>query len=114
MMPTLSAPIDLPAPALAPPPRAPRCTIGLRHYRRRQVSITPTSAAIAGALDIYLEGRRSRDVLRMLFGLSILRSATTDQVNTALAARRGAGDPDAPDVRDPFEAEPPSLSVTIL
>lgn len=65
--------------------RAPRCRVGLRHYRRTTAPFAPSSSAVAGALDIYLEGRRRDDVLRMLFGLSVLRSATAEQVDAALA-----------------------------
>lgn len=68
-------------------PRAPRCTIGLRHYRNyhQPAAFTPTARAVTGALDIYLEGRRLDDARRMLFGLSVLRSATVGQVEAALA-----------------------------
>lgn len=68
---------------------ASRCTVSLSHYRsyRQPVAFEPTSAAVAGALDIYLGGRRDDDVLRMLFGLSIMRSATGAQVDAALTAR---------------------------
>lgn len=66
--------------------RAPRCRVSLRHYRRATAPFAPSSAAVVGALEIYLEGRHRDDVLRMLFGLSILRSATAAQVDAALTA----------------------------
>lgn len=67
--------------------RPPRCRVSLRHYRRATAPFVPSVAAIAGALDIYLDGRRHGDVLRMLFGLSVLRSAGADQMDAALTAR---------------------------
>jgi hypothetical protein len=70
--------------------RAPRCTIGLSRYRR-VVPYGPTPAALAGALDIYSEGRRGQDVLRMLFGLSILRSASPRELDAAIGARASLG-----------------------
>lgn len=66
--------------------RASRCRVSLRHYRRATAQFAPSSSAVAGALEIYLEGRRRDDVLRMLFGLSILRSGTAEQVDAALTA----------------------------
>lgn len=66
--------------------RVSRCRVSLRHYRRATAPFAPSSAAVAGALEIYLEGRLRDDVLRMLFGLSVLRSATTEQVDAALTA----------------------------
>lgn len=81
----VSPPVARPAQTVA---RIPRCTIGLRHYRhyREPAPFSPTLPAVHGALDIYLEGQRHDDVGRMLFGLSILRSASVGQVQAALAA----------------------------
>lgn len=76
--------------------RPPRCKVNLRHYRRATAPIAPSVAAVAGSLDIYLEGRRHDDVPRMLFGLSILRSATPAQVDAALTARHAAIGNEAP------------------
>jgi hypothetical protein len=60
--------------------------VGLRHYGRKTAgSYAPSASAVAGALAIYLEGRRHDDARQMLFGLSILRSATAEQVDTARA-----------------------------
>lgn len=87
------------APAAAPDvefERSPRCRIGLRHYRRPRAPFAPSPLAVAGALDIFLEGRFRDDVLRMLFGLSILQSATAEQADAALAARDVALDTDVP------------------
>lgn len=86
-----SAPVTEVTPALAGFGPVPRCTITLRHYRCRTEPYAPTAQAVTGALDIYAEGRRERDVLRMLFGLSILRSATAEQVDTAMGVRTGTG-----------------------
>lgn len=71
-----------------PVARIPRCTISPRHYRpyREPSPFSPTLPAVHGALDIYLEGQRQDDVARMLFGLSLLRSASVGQVQAALAA----------------------------
>lgn len=71
-------------------PQVQRCKVGLRHYRRAPAPLVPSVSAVAGALDIYLEGRLRDDVLRMLFGLSVLRSATMDQLDSALATRNVA------------------------
>ncbi len=66
-----------------------RCRIGLSHYRR-SLPWVPSAQALAGALDIYAEGKRHDDVGRMLFGLSILRHGTVQQLETALAGRSDA------------------------
>lgn len=76
--------------------------IGMRHYRRRTAPGVPSSSALAGALDIYAEGERNEDVLRMLFGLSILRDATAEQVDAALDARVAEGRAGALDLRASF------------
>lgn len=67
-----------------------RCRIGLRHYRR-PVPWAPSAQAVAGALDIYSEGRCRGDTLLMLFGLSILRSASAEQVEAAVAESDARG-----------------------
>jgi hypothetical protein len=46
--------------------------------------IMPTQQAIIGALDIYVEGRKRDCVPQMLAGFSVLRSATEEQVHTAM------------------------------
>jgi hypothetical protein len=46
--------------------------------------MTPTQRAINGALDIFVEGYRADDVWKMLFGLSVLSSATETQVHAAM------------------------------
>lgn len=65
------------------PARLSRCAISPRHYRRA-APFAPSPQAMAGALAIYQEGERHDDVRRMLFGLSILRSATEEQLETLL------------------------------
>jgi hypothetical protein len=76
--------------------RSPRCRVSLHHYRRATAPFAPSGLAVAGALEIYQEGRRHDDVRRMLFGLSVLRSATAEQVEAALAASNTAIGDDAP------------------
>ncbi len=50
----------------------------------RARAITPSQQAIDGALAIYAEGRGKGDERQMLFGLSVLRSATNEQLRTAM------------------------------
>jgi hypothetical protein len=76
--------------------RPPRCRVSLHHYRRATAPFAPSGLAVAGALEIYLEGRRHDDVRSMLFGLSVLRSATAEQVEAALAVSNAAVGDDAP------------------
>jgi len=57
-----------------------------------QYPITPSQHAANGALDLFVEGFRMDDVQQMLVGLSVLRSATAEQVNVAMISvhtRRG-------------------------
>jgi hypothetical protein len=59
--------------------------------------IAPGQAAVAGALDIYVEARGRDDVKQMLVGLTVLASATAAQIAAAVpvvAAARQLG-PDA-------------------
>jgi hypothetical protein len=46
--------------------------------------ITPSQQAINGALSIYVEGGRMEDIRQMLFGLSVLRHATEEQIRVAM------------------------------
>ncbi len=92
--------------SLGESPQLQRCRVGLRHYRRALAPLVPSGSAVVGALDIYLEGRLRDDVLRMLFGLSVLRCATVDQLDSALAARNVAISQRAP--------SPSITSATIL
>ena len=50
----------------------------------REHPITPTQQAANGALDIFVEGFRKDSATQMLFGLSVLRSATEAQVHAAM------------------------------
>lgn len=50
----------------------------------REYPITPSQQAINGALSIYVEGGKKDDVRQMLFGLSVLRHATADQIRIAM------------------------------
>lgn len=52
---------------------------------RLEHAIAPSQAAADGALDIFVEGCGKDDVRQMLVGLSVLRSATAGQVDTAIA-----------------------------
>ncbi|PAW63158.1 MAG: hypothetical protein B9S34_14800 [Opitutia bacterium Tous-C1TDCM] len=60
--------------------------------RHKLHSITPGQAAVNGALDIFVEGHGRSDVKQMLVGLTVLASATADQISAAVpivaAARR--------------------------
>jgi hypothetical protein len=52
----------------------------------REYAITPTQAATNGAMDIFVEGCRKDDARGALFGLSVLRSATAEQLQAAISA----------------------------
>ncbi|MBL9186206.1 MAG: hypothetical protein JNK23_01875 [Opitutaceae bacterium] len=52
----------------------------------REYPITPSQQAAHGALGIFVEGHRKDDVRQMLVGLSVLRSATAAQIQSAMAA----------------------------
>jgi hypothetical protein len=49
----------------------------------RVYPISTSPQATRGALAIYAEGRRKDDAQQMLFGLSVLRSASEDQLQAA-------------------------------
>ena len=49
----------------------------------REYPITPSQQAINGALSIYVEGGKKDDVRQQLFGLSVLRHATEEQIQVA-------------------------------
>ncbi|ACB74514.1 hypothetical protein [Opitutus terrae] len=51
---------------------------------RREFPITPSQSAVNGALSIFVEGCGKDDVRQQLFGLSVLQSATADQVHRAM------------------------------
>ena len=50
----------------------------------REYPITPSQRATTGALDIFVEGCRKEDVRQQLIGLSVLRSSTEGQIQTAI------------------------------
>ena len=50
----------------------------------REFPITPSQQAVNGALSIYVEGGRKNDAHQMLFGLSVLRQATEEQIQSAM------------------------------
>jgi len=47
-------------------------------------STPPSQNAINGALSIYVEGGKKDDGPQMLFGLSVLRHATEEQIQAAM------------------------------
>lgn len=47
--------------------------------------ITPSQQATNGALEIFIEGHRRNRVPQMLFGLSVMSSATEAQVHAAIS-----------------------------
>jgi hypothetical protein len=51
----------------------------------REYSITPSQQATNGALSIFVEGCQKDDVRQQLVGLSVLSSATEEQVLAAMA-----------------------------
>lgn len=50
----------------------------------REYPIIPSQQAITGALCIYVEGGKKDDFRQMLFGLSVLRHATGEQLAVAM------------------------------
>lgn len=50
----------------------------------REFPITPSQAAVTGALSIFIEGGKKENVRQMLFGLSVLRHATEEQIAVAI------------------------------
>jgi hypothetical protein len=50
----------------------------------REYPITPSQLAVNGALCIYAEGGKKDDARQMLFGLSVLRQATEEQIRAAM------------------------------
>jgi hypothetical protein len=50
----------------------------------REYPITPSQQAVNGALSIYVEGARKDDARQQLFGLSVLRHATEEQIQNAM------------------------------
>ena len=51
---------------------------------KRTYPITPSQPATNGALDVFVEGFQKNDVPQMLWGLSVLSSATEAQVHAAM------------------------------
>lgn len=52
----------------------------------REIPITPSQLAVTGALSIFVGGCLKEDVRQQLFGLSVLSSATAEQVHEAIPA----------------------------
>lgn len=50
----------------------------------REYPITPTQPAITGALSLFVEGGLRDDARQMLFGLSVLRHGTAEQIEAAM------------------------------
>ena len=66
----------------------------------REYPITPSQQAINGALSIYVEGGRMEDIRQMLFGLSVLRHATEDQIRVAMPLVRASQDISSTAIQD--------------
>ena len=47
-------------------------------------SITPTQQATTGALDMFVAGTRAGNIRQQLIGLSVLSSATEEQIHAAM------------------------------
>ena len=52
----------------------------------REFQITPSQQAVTGALSIFVGGCLKEEVRQQLFGLTVLSSATADQVYAAIPA----------------------------
>ena len=77
------------------------------HHQERP--ITPTQEGANGAMDIFVEGARGKDVPQMLFGLSVLRSSTEAQVNDAMRYVEAKGSATVVEIEAMFaEVDPPS------
>jgi hypothetical protein len=61
----------------------------------RTFPITPSQHATNGSMDIFLDGCRKGDVSQQLFGLSVLQSATEQQVQSAMLYAEKDGVPRA-------------------
>ncbi len=65
-----------------------------------RTSITPlTLQSARGALAIYLEGREAQNFSKALFGLTLLRDASEEQINEAIRALASKGPMSEADVR---------------
>ena len=51
---------------------------------QREYPITPSQAATNGALSIFVEGCQKHDIHQQLFGLTVVQSATEEQINVAM------------------------------
>ncbi|MBA4138780.1 MAG: hypothetical protein C0518_15855 [Opitutus sp.] len=93
-------------------PRAPALLIrhsapALSSYRKTH-AFAPTQSATVGALAIYCEGWDCGNTLQMLFGLSVLQSASVEQVESAIATLQGRHGPGAPDIRASLRSDLPA------
>ena len=66
----------------------------------REYPISPSQQAINGALSIYLEGGKKDDVRQMLFGLSVLRHATEEQIRLAMPVAEADQDLTSQQIRE--------------
>ncbi len=57
---------------------------------RTEYPITPSQQATTGALSIFVEGCQKGDVRQQLFGLSVLRSATEEQLHAAMPSAQSS------------------------
>ncbi len=67
--------------------------------RRAQAGVKPSNQAVAGALDIYLGGWRMHSIRQVIFGLTVMQDASTDQLDGAIRTRGQAGSPDEAGIR---------------
>jgi hypothetical protein len=94
-------------PAVAPPPRrverSHRSLPSLARFRRAGPYL-PSQQAANGALDIFVQGYREQNPRLMLFGLSVLRSATAPQVAAATGEMERRGTAAAGEIAEMFSA----------
>lgn len=76
-----------PAPTSRPRGRPPRRTL----MYHPEFPITPTQQAANGALGMFVDGHQGDDIPQMLVGLSVLQSATVDQVHIAMRLVQAGG-----------------------
>lgn len=68
-------------------------------YRRATAAgFLPSATATVGALSIFVEGARLENPRVMMFGLSLLRDASTAHVEAAIVALENSGVTDAAEV----------------
>jgi hypothetical protein len=61
------------------------------HMYYRTFPIVPTQQAANGAMDLFVDGVRREKLAQALIGLSVLQSATVEQVRAAMLFEQSAG-----------------------